>query len=175
MNNEKLERNIAALRAGDLSAFGAVYDATNRTVYFRILYIVKSRQDAEDLLQNTYVRALKSIGSYEPGTNFLAWLSRIGKNLALNFLEKRKREVATDFDADAWKYGAAETDVPWIFDLAAKILSPEEYEIVMLLQVAGYKRREVAAMLEIPAGTVAWKNSEALKKLRKELEKEDRT
>lgn len=175
MNSEKLERNIRALQEGDLSAFGAVYDATNRTVYFRILYIVKNRQDAEDILQDTYIRAMRAIGSYAPGTNFVAWLSRIGKNLAINFLEKRKREVPTDFDADSRKYGAGEADVPWIFDLAARVLSPEEYEIVMLLQVAGYKRREVAEMLEIPAGTVAWKNSEALKKLRKSLEKEDRS
>ena len=44
----------------------------------------------------------------------------------------------------------------------------------MLCQVAGYKRREVAAMLQMPVGTVTWKNNEALKKLRKYLEKEGR-
>lgn len=42
----------------------------------------------------------------------------------------------------------------------------------MLCQTAGYKRREVAAMLNIPIGTVTWKNNEALKKLRKILEQE---
>lgn len=43
----------------------------------------------------------------------------------------------------------------------------------MLCQVAGYKRREVAQMLNLPIGTVTWKNNEALKKLKKILEKED--
>ena len=44
----------------------------------------------------------------------------------------------------------------------------------MLCHVAGYKRREVAEMLEMPVGTVTWKNNEALKKLRTYLEKEGR-
>lgn len=42
----------------------------------------------------------------------------------------------------------------------------------MMCQIAGYKRREVAAMLDMPIGTVTWKNNEALKKLRKALETE---
>ena len=57
--------------------------------------------------------------------------------------------------------------------MAAKVLAEDEYEILMLCQVAGYKRREVADMLKIPIGTVTWKNNEALKKLKAHLEKED--
>ena len=50
----------------------------------------------------------------------------------------------------------------------------DEYQIVMLCQVSGYKRREVASKLNIPIGTVTWKNNEALKKLKQYLEKEAR-
>ena len=64
--------------------------------------------------------------------------------------------------------------MPYIFDVAAKILTDEEYQIVMLCQVSGYKRREVADMLDMPIGTVTWKNNEALKKLKNHLEKEVR-
>ena len=174
MKSSGLEQKIEALRAGDTRAFDRIYEMTNRPVYFAILYVVRDKMYAEDLLQETYVRALRSLGSYAPGTNFTAWLTRIGKNLALNHLRKAKREVATDFETDAWRYGARETELPYIFDAAAKILSEEEYEILMLCQVAGYKRREVAAMLGLPVGTVTWKNNEALKKLRKYLEKEGR-
>ena len=80
--------------------------------------------------------------------------------------------MPTDFSEQAWKYGAEEKDTPFVFDLAAKVLSEEEYRIVMMCQIAGYKRREVAAMLDMPIGTVTWKNNEALKKLRKALETE---
>ena len=174
MKNSELEQKVAALRGGDRSAFDAIYGQTNRPVYFAILYIVRDKMYAEDLLQETYVRALRALSSYAPGTNFTAWLARIGKNLALNHLRRAKREIATDFETDSWKYGTQETQLPYVFDAAAKILSEEEYEILMLCQVAGYKRREVAAMLDMPIGTVTWKNNEALKKLKKYLEKEGR-
>lgn len=172
MKTAALEKHIDALRAGDARAFDAVYEQTNRTVYFAVLYIVRDKMYAEDILQETYVRALRSLDSYTPGTNFTAWLARIGKNLALNHVKRAKREVFTDFQEDAYKYGTQETQLPYLFDLAAKILSEEEYEILMLCQVAGYKRREVAQMLQLPVGTVTWKNNEALKKLKKELSKE---
>ena len=55
---------------------------------------------------------------------------------------------------------------------AAKLLKEDEYEILMLCQVAGYRRREVAQMLGMPIGTVTWKNNEALKKLKAHLKKE---
>lgn len=173
MKNSKLEQKIAALRAGDQRAFDAVYELTNRPVYFAILYIVRDKMYAEDLLQETYVRALRSLQSYTPNTNFSAWLARIGKNLALNHLRRTKKEIATDFETEAWKYGTQETQLPYLYDVAAKILTEEEYEILMLCQVAGYKRREVASMLNLPIGTVTWKNNEALKKLKAYLEKED--
>lgn len=173
MKNSALEKHIDSLRAGDMRAFDAVYEQTNRPVYFAILYIVRDKMCAEDILQDTFIRALQSLHSYRSGTNFTGWLIRIGKNLALNHIKRAKREVATDFDTDTYKYGTSETKIPFIFDIAAKHLAEDEYEILMLCQVAGYKRREVAQMLNLPIGTVTWKNNEALKKLKKILEKED--
>lgn len=172
MNNAKLEQKIVELKAGDGRAFDYVYEQTNRSVYFAILYIVRDKAYAEDLLQETYIKAIRAIGAYEENTNFTAWLTRIGKNLALNHVKRAAREVATDFDVEAYRFGTAETEIPFIFDVAAKVLSEEEYEILMLCQVSGYKRREVAQLLQIPIGTVTWKNNEALKKLKKYLVKE---
>lgn len=173
MNKGKLEEKIAQLANGDGRAFDYIYEHTNRPVYFAILYIVRDKMYAEDILQETYVRALRSLHTYSPGTNFSAWLARIGKNLALNHIKREKREVATDFEENTHLYGAQETHPPYIFDLAVKVLSEEEYEILMLCQVSGYKRREVAQILNMPVATVTWKNNEALKKLRRTLQKEE--
>lgn len=172
MKSAKLEKHIDVLRAGDLRAFDALYEQTNRTVYFAALYIVRDKMHAEDILQETYVRALRSLDSYTPGTNFTAWLTRIAKNLALNHVKSAKRTIPTDFQEDSYKYGTQETHLPYVFDVAAKVLSEEEYNILMLCHVAGYKRREVAQMLQMPIGTVTWKNNEALKKLKKVLSEE---
>ena len=172
MSRDKLEKKVADLKNGDRSAFDYVYDHTHRSVYFAALYILKDRMHAEDILQETYMRAINSLGQYAAGTNFTAWLVSIGRSLALNRLKKYRREVTTDFQDDAYKYGSRETEMPYIFDVAAKLLAEDEYQILMLCQVAGYKRREVAAMLDMPIGTVTWKNNEALKKLKTHLVKE---
>ena len=173
MKKDKLERKIAALRQGDGSAFDYIYEHTHRSAYFAILYIVRDKMYAEDLLQETFVKAVASLPQYTAGTNFTAWLCTIAKSLAHNHVKKYKREIPTDFEADAYKFGSGEAEIPYIFDLAARVLAEDEYEILMLCQVSGYKRREVAEMLGIPIGTVTWKNNEALKKLRRQLEKED--
>ena len=172
MNEEKLERKIAELKEGNTRAFDYIYEKTNRSVYFAVLYIVRDKMYAEDILQETYVRAIRALDSYAAGTNFIGWLTVIGKNLARNHVKRARREVSTDFEADAYKYGASETELPYIFDTAAKILAEDEYEILMLCQVSGYKPREVAQMLRIPIRTVTWKNNEALKKLKAFLQKE---
>ena len=173
MNRDKLEKKIAELKSGNKRAFDYIYEHTNRSVYFAILYIVRDKMYAEDILQDTFIRAISALNQYQTGTNFSAWICRIGKSLALNHLKKYRREIPTDFETESYKYGHHETELPYIFDVAAKILSEEEYNILMLCQVSGYKRREVSEMLDIPVGTVTWKNNEALKKLKAHLIKEE--
>ncbi len=173
MINDKLERKIIKLKNGDMSAFDYVYKHTNRSVYFTALYIVRDKMTAEDVLQETFIKAVSSIGQYKSGTNFTAWITSVGRSIALNHIKKRRREILTDFEEDEYRYGREDADVPYIFDLAAKILTEEEYRIVMMCQVAGYKRREAAELLDMPIGTVTWKFNEAIKKLKQNLEKEE--
>lgn len=170
MKSRDLERRVADYLQGDKDAFDYIYDATHKIVYFNILYIVKSKMTAEDLLHDTYIRAIQNLASYQQGTNFTAWVVRIGKNLALNYIQRYKRETLTDFSEQSYRFGTTETELPYIFDVARKVLSEEEYQIVMMCQVAGYKRREVAAMLDMPIATITWKNNQALNKLQKHLQ-----
>lgn len=176
MNGAKLESKVAQYAAGDRRAFDYIYESTNRPVYFAALYIVRDKSYAEDVMQETYLRALGALDRYTTGTNFTAWLVKIAKNIALNHVKKSARESPSDFtdEQEIRKYGGKETELPYVFDVAAKVLAEDKYRIVMLCQVAGYKRREVAEMLDMPIGTVTWKNNEALKKLRQHLGGEGR-
>ena len=173
MDNKKLERKIEKLKKGDLKAFDYVYDYTNRIVYFSILKIMKDKTYAEDILQDTFIRALSCLSQYKKDTNFIGWICAIGKSLAINHLKKFRHEINVDFDLETYDYNPSENELPYIFDIATKILSEDEYKIIMLCHVSGYKRREVSIMLDMPIGTVTWKNNEALKKLKQYLEKED--
>ena len=173
MSSEKLERYVSRLKEGDTRAFDYIYERTHRAVYFAVYFILRDKMLAEDALQETFVRALSAVAQYREGSNFTAWLCTVGRSVALNHLKKYSREVSTDFSEDGAGFGTHEHEMPFVFELAAKVLSEEEYKIVMLCHVAGYKRREVAEMLDMPIGTVTWKNNEALKKLRQRLEAEE--
>ena len=124
-------------------------------------------------MQNTFIRALSCLSQYKENTNFIGWICTIGKSLAMNHLKKYRHEIEVDFDLETYDYKSGENELPYIFDIATKILSEDEYKIIMLCHVSGYKRREVSVMLGIPIGTVTWKNNEALKKLKQYLEKEE--
>ncbi|MGN0806109.1 MAG: RNA polymerase sigma factor [Candidatus Coproplasma sp.] len=169
MKTPLLEEKIERYKNGDKSAFDYIYEQTYKPLYFNILYYVKDKYCAEDIMHDAYLKALANLSTYQSGTNFIGWLCRIGKNLALNYLEKHKREVLTDF-SEPFFGGAYEQEVPYIFELAQKVLTEEEYRIVMMCQVAGYKRREVAEILSQPIATITWKNNQALKKLKQTLE-----
>lgn len=166
---DKLEQKLSEYINGDDSAFGYIYDATYKAVYFTALYIVGQKPIAEDVVQETYYKAIRSLNTYRPGGNFTGWLCQISRNTAMDGVRKRSKETLTDFQTEWQSFGAEEQPVPYVFDVARKTLSDEEYQIVMLCQVAGYKRREVAQMLDMPIGTVTWKNNEALKKLKQTL------
>ena len=173
MDYKKLERKIEKLKNGDLEAFDYIYDCTNRVVYFSILTIVKDKTCAEAILQDTFIRAISCLSPYKANTNFIGWICTIGKSLSVNHLKKYRHEIDVDFDLETCDYNSSENELPYIFDIATKILSEDEYKIRMLCHVSGYKRREVSMMLDMPIGTVTWKNNEALKKLKQYLEKED--
>ena len=173
MDYKKLEGKIEKLKKGNLEAFDYIYDYTNRIVYFSILKIVRDKIYAEDILQDTYMRALSCLSQYKANTNFIGWICTIGKSLSVNHLKKYRHEIDVDFDLETCDYNSSENELPYIFDIATKILSEDEYKIIMLCHVSGYKRREVSMMLDMPIGTVTWKNNEALKKLKQYLEKED--
>lgn len=170
MKKETLDRAMLRLKQGDESAFDYVYDNTYKVVYFTAHSILRDRQSAEDVMQEVYVKALGSIGSYSDG-NALAWLTTIARRLAINEYNKRKREVPTEFDETSM--GSAtlpEDDEIGLLSLAEEVLSEEEFKIVVMCAVAGYKRREVAKLLDLPTSTVTYKYQEALKTLRKKLE-----
>ncbi len=176
MANE-LERAIIDLQNGDIKSLDIIYHLTSKGVFTFVLPIVKAYDLAEDVMQNTYVRAYENITSYTPGTNPRNWLLTIAKNLALSEVKKRSREISYDFnDENVETQGVYDLnpslDTPTI-DLANRVLNEGEMNIVLLYAIGGYKHREIAEMLNLPLGTVTSKYNAALKKIRIAYEKEN--
>jgi RNA polymerase sigma-70 factor (ECF subfamily) len=83
---------IRAAMTGDRGAYGALVDRHLPGVYAVVLRIVCNRTDAEDLAQDTFIRALERLGQYGMDHPFRNWLLKIATNLAINHLQARRRE-----------------------------------------------------------------------------------
>lgn len=165
-----IDKQLKKLSTGDVSAFESIYEQTRKTVYFIALSVLKERSLAEDVMQSAYLNIIKNASSYRAGTNALAWIAAIVKNEALNLKKKRGHEIYIDEKVNLAVFGTAQTDdYGLLTDLARRLLPQDEFEILMLVAAAGYKRREIADMLGIPVSTVTWKFNCATEKMRKAL------
>ncbi len=177
MNNE-LERAMLSLKNGNSEALETIYNETYRGVFSFIFPIMKDYMASEDVLQMAYISVFEKISLYKEGTNALNWIITIAKNIALNEFNKAKRSLDYDFDAEQATpsnlYSFDESLATPTIELASEILSDEDFRIVLLYVVGGYKHREIADLLNLPLGTVTWKYKTALDKLRVELEKKER-
>lgn len=170
MKKQTLDEAMLRLKEGDKSAFDYVYDNTYKVVFFIAHGVLRDKQSAEDVMQETYVKALGSLGSYSGG-NALGWLTTIAKRLAINEYNKRKREFPTELDEKSLgSTTLPDDDAIGLIALAENALSEEDFKILIMCAVAGYKRREVAKLLDMPTSTVTFRYQEALKTLRKKIE-----
>src|SRR5205823_3690122 len=89
------DRNLA-LRAGkgDAAAFGALYDRYVEAVYRYVFYRVRNDADAEDLVSDVFMRALRAIPRYEPRVAFLAWLYRIARNAVIDRARRSRTQIS---------------------------------------------------------------------------------
>ena len=129
----------------------------------------------EDVVQDAYISALGHLDSYDGGS-FLAWLTTIAKRTALNAVKKNAREIATDLAENEAMFAAGgdPAEGAGLIAAAEKLLPPDDYEIVIMCAVAGYRRREVAKIKGMPVSTVSHRYKSALSKLKKYLEEEER-
>jgi len=103
LNNRMEDTDLAAIGrviAGDRNAFALLVERHSRSV-FRLAYrITGSEADAEEVVQETFLRAYRQIHRYESRASFATWISTIASNHALDVLRKRKRFVAAGEDVD---------------------------------------------------------------------------
>ena len=175
LSAQALEGLLLSLAQGDREALAQLYRQTRTTVYGLALSYVRSPGDAEDVTQDTFVRAWENAPGYRPQGKPLAWLLTICRNLALMKLRARERTV--DLTEEAWDAlpalpeGLSAEDRA-LLHAALSALGEEERRIVLLHAVTGLKHREIAALVELPLATVLSKYHRALKKLREKVEGE---
>jgi RNA polymerase sigma-70 factor (ECF subfamily) len=159
------------------------------SLYSAALRMTRNPADAEDLVQETYLKAYRAFGSFKEGTNLKAWLYRILTNTFINSYRARKRRPEqTDIDdvEDLYLYRrlggleavaagrSAEEEVLEHFtegDVKAAVEAlPEQFRMAVLLaDVEGFSYKEIADILDIPIGTVMSRLHRGRKSLQKTL------
>ncbi len=175
MSDEELLKRVGA---GDIDAFRQLYHNTDRTVYSFILSILKNPQDAEEVMQETYLKIWTSAASYHSQGKPLAWIFTIARNLCYMRFRDLKRQADLGLD-ELNGEETGELCLPlenladaMVLRSALEILKEDERQIVLLHASAGLKHREIAADLQMPLATVLSKYNRAIKKLKQYLREE---
>jgi len=158
-------------------------------LYTAAMRLTHNSADAEDLVQETYLKAYRAYGSFEEGTNLRAWLYRILTNTFINnYRSKKRRPDETDIDEieDLYLYrrlggleaaaagrSAEEELLDWFTDAEVKEAVealPEQFRMAVLLSdVEGFSYKEIAEILDIPIGTVMSRLHRGRKALQRQL------
>jgi len=178
------DREIALLRKGDPDAVSELIGRYQHRLYRFLVRLVQDPATAEDLFQQTWIRLMEKIGSYDARRNFEAWLFAIARNLAIDHL-RRRREISLDEVDDS---GQAPMDrltaggrdaLEQLLDfergvmLAAAIaeLLAIHREVLTLRFEEDMKLEQIAEVAAIPLSTVKSRLHRALESLRARLEK----
>jgi len=171
---------VQAAQSGDADAFGQIVRHYQRAIY-RVAYgLTRNASDADDLAQETFVRAWQAIGRFRAGEPLYPWLARIAMNQAMSLFRRRKRRPETALDplleaGRQWEGGADPAGEVSDRDQAAHLegvlaeLSPEHQSVLVLRAVEGLSYDEIAGVLGVPAGTVMSRLSRARAELRVRL------
>lgn len=172
MSNSDIKILVKQLQNGDMSVFDDLYYQTKDIVFYTILGILKDYSLSEDIMQDTYLKALGKIHSYKPTHSFKAWIVTIARNLAINEFNRRKKETSIDIQSNEMFFGKTESrsENQILIEQIFKVLNDTEREIVLLHVVGDLKHREIAKLLNKPLGTVTWSFKNSIEKLKKELE-----
>lgn len=161
---------IESVATGDAQAFEELYTVTYRPMYAFCLSLAMNHEDAEDLLQDTYIRVRNAAHLYQEQGNPMAWIMKIAqnlyrmklreaRNLQTEVIEDEEREKELSFDQ------IRDVDNRMLLEELFCHLSEEERNIVILHGLMGLKFQEVAEKENKPLGTVITKYQRAIRRL----------
>jgi RNA polymerase sigma-70 factor, ECF subfamily len=172
---------VRKCQAGEMSSFQELVSRYQQKVYMVILGLLRNRDDALEVAQETFFRAYRKINSFQGGSSFYTWIYRIAVNLAIDAQRRQKRnpldyretidtllesqeESARDPFADVHDRELRENLIKAINDL-----TPEHKAVIVLRTIEGLSYRDIGEILGCSEGTVMSRLHYARKKLQDKL------
>jgi RNA polymerase sigma-70 factor, ECF subfamily len=165
---------VTFARTGSEKAYRELLDRYQRPVFSLIYRMVRDRELAEDLAQETFVKVFNHLDSYNPKYKFSSWIFKIASNLSIDSMRRKElqtvsldgsRNASTADEVEATRITVASTDEnPEEFleakelgeeiERAISMLRPEYRTAILLRHVEGRPYEEIAEVMEVPLGTV---------------------
>ena len=184
---ERSDKELVALaQKGDVPAFSELVSRYQRRVYAVVYNMTSNKEDAEDLVQEVFVKAHKSLPKFQGKSSFYTWIYRIAVNRTINFVKKRKKRQAWSLDDVD---GGIERDPAYVelsskggprrdfsiselqekLNRALQTLSEKHRAVVVLHDIEGVPHDEIGKMLGCSSGTVRSRLFYARQRLQVEL------
>jgi RNA polymerase sigma-70 factor (ECF subfamily) len=180
---------VAEARAGNAESFATLINQYDRHIYRLALNITGNQEDAEDVLQETFLKAYSNLGRFQGDSRFYTWLVRIAVNEALMKLRKRRGASWVSLDepvetndrsltpreiedwADNPEQSYAKAELQDILNYAVEKMEPQFRTVFMLRDVEEFSTEETAKMLGLSVPAVKSRLLRARLKLRERLNK----
>lgn len=159
-------------RVGGL-AFDALVEQHWDSVYRLVYHLCGNLHDAQDLAQETFVKAIASRGSFKTGTNLKAWLLRIASNSFLDLRRKKKTARAAPMEAEpaiTFPDGLQNTELMQMLTAAIQQLDDTQRTVFLLRTSDDLSFREISQILQTTEETARWHMLQARRTLMKQLE-----
>ena len=178
---ENMNELVSRVINGDKQAFEAIYQATYRQVYYTCMSFLKNEQNAQDIMQDTYITALTHMQQLANPDRILAWLNRIAVNKCKTFLSKNMpeefREEVVDSDGleenDNFlpeNYVTNSEKRKIVLEIMQEELSAVQYQTILLYYYNEMSVSEIAECMNCPEGTVTYRLSSARGKIKRAVQ-----
>lgn len=184
-NNQAPEDLVRVALGGDQKAYKALFEMYRQAIFHIAVKIVRNPEEANDLVQETFIRAFGSLKTYDCHYRFSTWLYKIAANCSIDFLRKRKIDALSLDRPIETRDGEVQMEVPDNsynperdlhekergFGIEGAIESlPEKYrEVIILRHKEDQSYEEIAKALHVPVGTVKARIFRARELLKKKL------
>ncbi len=168
---------IEKIKAGDREAFRELVLLYQKRVFVLAFSFFRNREDALDIVQETFLRLHEKIAMYEKDKNFKSWLMQIAKNLCVDYYRRnhgKRKEMETDQSLDelrlaapAGRYSERSLDLKRLFDRCTRRLAEKQRLVFMMKHYNDFQYNEIAQILRISEGTVKSLDFKALRNMRK--------
>jgi RNA polymerase sigma-70 factor, ECF subfamily len=168
---------VAKARGGDEEAFRLLVERHGRSVYRLAFRMTGKAEDAEDVVQETFVRAYRQLGRFEARSNFATWLYRIGFNCSIDYMRARPHRESAETH-ETLELLSHETGAPSMDDLvyageigervqkALEELSPQERAAFLMRHYQGCSIEEICTALDVKTNAAKHSIFRAVKKMR---------